>query len=309
MALLFDGIKGFFTAQPRIHAAFQFSSGYLSGVQMDTKNRDVRNHFIQTLEPGLIQESFAAENIRDADAVRKILSPRVRRMSKADNRAALLLPELSQKSFIFQFDGLPKSHQDRTEIVRYRIKKQMPMLPEDAQLSYDIMGGEKPRILAVVARRAVIREYENLFAGEGFKVGMAGVPIISLVGLIDRKREKDFLLVSIEEGSFSLLASVRSDVVLCRQKASIRTRPLEAEERISGIVKDIDNTVNFIEDHESRRIEEVWLRVGLIRNRDEIVDGLRSGLPFPVRHIESQLKVRLSDEEKGLLSPALGQLL
>jgi hypothetical protein len=309
MAVFFEGIKAFFSSPPRVQSAFQFNAGYLSGLQMDSKSRDIKNYFILSLEPGMIEESFAGRNIPDVEALRKKLSVELRKMNKTENRTAVLLPELCQKSFIFQFDGLPKSYQEKVEVVRFRIKKQMPMLPEDAHLSFDIMDGEKPRVLAVVARRAVIKEYQDLFSGEGFRVGMVGVPIISLAGLIDRKREKDFLLVSIEEGSFSLLASVRSEVVLCRQKASIRSRPLEAEDRIEGIIQDIENTVNFIEDHESRRIEEVWIRTGLIRNKKEILAGLGGRLAFPIRRIEGQLKVRLSDEEKDLLSPALGQLL
>ena len=309
MALFFDGIKAFFSSQPRVQSAFQFNSGYLSGVQLDPKNRGIKNFFIEPLEPGIIKESFAGQNMPDVEALKKTLSVQLQKMNKTENRVALLLPELCQKSFVFQFDGLPKSHQERIDVVRFRIKKQMPMLPEDAQLSFDIMDGEKPRVLAAVARRAVIKEYEDLFSGEGLRIGMVGVPIISLAGLIDRKREKDFLLVSIEESSLSLLASVRSEVVLCRQKASIRSRPLDAEERVVGIIQDIENTVNFIEDHESRRIEEVWLRIGLIRNKKEILEGLVSRLDYPIRRIDAQLKFRLSDEEKDLLSPVLGQLL
>ena len=47
----------------------------------------------------------------------------------------------------------------------------------------------------------------------------------------------------------------------------------------------------------------------MIRNKKEILEGLVSRLDYPIRRIDAQLKFRLSDEEKDLLSPVLGQLL
>lgn len=309
MTFFVDRIKSFFSTYPSVHSAIQFNPGYISGIQMDSKTGEIKNYFVQQLEPGLIKASFSGKNVADPKMLGKKLAAGLWKTGKADGYAAVLMPEICHKSFVFTFDKLPKSLREQEEIIRFRIKKQMPVLSEDTRLSYDVFDGEKVRVIAVLARRSVIKEYEDLIKEGGLKVGVVGVPIISLANLIDRKKEKDFLLVSIEETSHSMIASVGSEVVLCRQKASALTRFSGKEKRVNILIQDIENTMNFIEDHETKRIDEIWIRLGLIREKENVLAELNSGFSCPVRRIESLVRDRLSGDEKDLLSPAIGQLL
>lgn len=308
MTVFIDRIKSFFSSSPSIHTAVQFNPGYISGIQLDSKSREIKNYFIQQLEPGMIRASFTGKNIADPKAICQKLSAGLKEAENSEGYAAVLMPEICQKSFVLPFDKLPKSPREQEEIIRFRIKKQMPVLSENTRLSFDVLNGDKVRVIAVLARRSVIEEYEDLIKEGGLKVGMVGVPIISLANLIDRKGEKDFLLVSIEEGSHSMIASVRSEVVLCRQKASVSGLSGEGG-RINSLIQDIENTMNFIEDHESKRIDEIWIRMGLIRDREKVLEELISRFSCPVRPIESRVRGRLPADEKDCLSPMFGQLL
>ena len=172
-----------------------------------------------------------------------------------------------------------------------------------------MFSGDRIRVVAALARSSVIREYEERLKAAGLKVGMVGVPIISLAGLLDTNKEKVLLLVNIEEGFHSMIAFVGSEVVLCRQKAWVSLRDPAKGDRLNTLKQDIGNTMNYIEDHESGRVDGIWIRLGMVRDKDQIAEELNAGFSCPVRRIESQITCDMSRDEKELFSPVIGQLL
>lgn len=305
-----DKFKIFFSQHPLPHSALQITSSYISGIHLSSKDKKLKSHFVLPLSWGTIQPSFEKTNIKDLLLLEKQIGEGVEKFSTYDHRAALLLPELSQRTFVFSFDSLPATSKEREQFIRFRVKKQMPLLSEDVRMSYDVVKAkDKKRVILTLARAAVVNEYENFFSQFQLKIRLVGVPILALANLIDLGKERDFFLINIEKDSFGLLAVTDSELFLYRQKPLMGgRREGRLTESIQNIVQEIENTAQFIQDKERREIACIWVRFGLLESELEIFSQLESGLRIPVKKAESLVDFRLREQEKRILAPLLGQV-
>jgi hypothetical protein len=72
-------------------------------------------------------------------------------------------------------------------------------------------------------------------------------------------------------------------------------------------VKEVENTVNFVEDREKRKIRSFWVRLGLLEE-ERILSQLQERSSLPVTGIESRLTANIGLREKKILSPLIGQI-
>lgn len=310
MNLISAKFKNFFTAHPLPHSAIQVTSTYISGIQLSVKDRKLKNHFVLPVSGGIIQPSFEKANIKDSSLLQKIITEGVKKYNMYDHGLALLLPELSQRTFVFSFDALPVASKEREQLIRFRVKKQMPLLSEDVRISYDVLQTkESKKIISSLARSTVVCDYENFFGQLHLKIKSVGLPLMGLANLVNWNKEKDFFLINIEKDSFGLLAVTDSDPSLYRQKPLIaRQDENSLLERVQNIVQEIENTVQFIQDKEKREIASIWIRFGLLESEKELLSNLESRLDLPIENIESLVSHNLPKQDKGILAPLIGHL-
>lgn len=309
---LMNRIKDYFYQQPLPFSAVQLTSHYFSGIHVSSRENRILHHFILPIEPDIIQPSFYKKNIMNETLLEPSIKEGIKRLHLSDHKIAFLLPESSQKAFIFSFDSFPSSAAEREQIIRFRIKKKMPLIPDDARLDFDmIQSNHNVMVVASIARTSVIKEYEDLFRHFKLKVGVIDVPFLSLTNLLNKEKENDVLIINIEGDSFTLIGFIDSRLVLYRQKSMVfNSRNMKSmAQGIDVLIQEIENTTNFIEDREKRKISSLWIRVGLIDSDDELFSHLSEKLAFPVKGIESLLDHRLPLKEKRILSPLIGQLL
>ena len=310
MGLFLDWFKDFFTKQPFPHAAFHLTSRYVSGIRVSPKDGRIMNHFILPLEKGLIQPSFEKKNIKNPALLEKKINKELGKLHLHDHKVACLLPELSLRAFVFSFGSLPSSRPEREQVIRFRIKKQLPLLPQDARFSFDVIkSNDSMKIFVAVARALIIQEYEELFSQFNLKIRTVGVPILGLHSLLNTEKEKDLLLINIEEDSLCLTAIIDSEIVLYRMKPILSFGQDETSEvrRVENIVKEVENTVNFVEDREKRKIQSLWVRLGLFEE-EKVLSQLQERSSLPVTGIESRLTAKIGLKEKKILSPLIGQI-
>jgi len=308
---IWDKIKYFFSEQPLPHSALHVSSRYLSGIRVSPNDKKLKHHFVFPFPEDVILSSFHKKNIMDSTALEKIVQQGLAKLHMVDRKIVLLLPELSQKTFVLSFDSMPASPKEREQIILFRIKKQIPILPKDTRLSYStIQSNSKKRVLATIARSAVVEEYEEVFSRLNLKVRVVGVPSLNLYNLIDSEKDKDFILVDLERDVFSLLAVTNSAISFYRQKPitlGLSDQTVSMDEWMD-IVQEVENTAQFVENKEQRKIKCLWIRTGEFSSAEDILSSLKDRCQCPVKTIESSLKFNLPPEEKRLLAPLLGQL-
>lgn len=310
MTPFIDKIKYFFTEQPLPHSAIQVSSHYLSGIHVSPNDRKLKSHFVLPFSEDVITSSFHKKNIKDSAALERIAKMGLSKLHMTDHKIVLLLPELSQKTFVFSFDSLPSSPKEKEQIILFRIKKQVPVLPKDTRMSYDVIkSNAKKRVLATIARSAIVEEYEEVFGRLRLKVMVVGVPSLNLYNLIDSEKDRDFILLDLERDVFSLLAITNSEISFYRQKPITEV----AEQNVStdewmDIVQEVENTAQYVENKEKRKIKCLWVRTGLFGSAEAILSVLQERCQCPVRTIESSFESNLPPEELRLITPLLGQL-
>ncbi|MCJ7578910.1 MAG: hypothetical protein MUP98_00065 [Candidatus Aminicenantes bacterium] len=305
-----DKTKGFFFDQPKPLAAFQMASNYVTGVQLSSRDKKIESFFTLLLEEGIIEPSFYRNNIKKRDLLSKLFDREMKKFLLTDRRVVFVLPELSQKAFVLAFEKLPAQLKERDRLVQFRVKKQMPLLPDDARIAYSLIPTEnKVRVLASVARGSVIKEYEDFFDRLKIKVRSVGMPFEGLINLIGKK-EKNVMLVNIERDAFSLVGITSSEISLYRQKSfvleSIDEKSLQ--QKNADITLEIENTIRFLEDKENTKMSSLWVRTGLPGDGDLMLSDLASRLSIPVEGIDTCLPGDMGPNEKRLLSPLLGHI-
>lgn len=307
-----EKIKDFFTKQPLPNTGFQLTSHYITGIHISKKDKRIVNKFIYPLEKGVVLPSFDKKNIKDPDYLEKIIKNGMKNFRFYDRSIACFIPEVSLKTFVFSFDSLPASKNERMQVIRFRIKKKMPMLPEDVELSYDTLTGRNSEtIVATMVRNKLIQEYEEFFDRFNLKLKTIGVPSFCLYNLISEEEDKNTILINIEEDMLSMIGIIDSRIVLYRLKPYLieSLSELSVRERIQSILKEIENTVNFIEDKEKKKVDLLRIRWGLFQYDEAVISSVEEKLAFPVKKIGESINSHIDFKEKEIFSPLIGQLL
>lgn len=311
MARFLDRLKNYLTIPPLPSAAFQVSANQLSGICASPKEKKIKHHFISPLKDSVIQPSFDKKNLKDGEYLEEKIKKGKQMLHLSESKIACLIPERCLKVFVFSFASLPSAKMEREQIIRWQLKKQMPLLPDDARLSYEVIKSNKDvKIVVSLARASVVEEYEKLFAGAGLKLRVVGVSTLSLFNLLDRE-EGNLVVINLEEDYIALMAVLNSEIVMYRIKPFVleEKAALPVAQRIDDVVKEVENTVNFIEDREKKKIDSVRIRLGTANQKEEILSGLREHLSLPLKGIEASLASKLNFRESQILSPLIGQIL
>ena len=311
-ALIKERIIKYFTQPPVLHSSFYFSSGFVGGIHVSPKEKSLKSYFFSPLERGVIEPSFTKKNIKNAALLEEKLKEGLDKINLSDKKTACLVPELSLKAFVLSFDALPISSEERQQIVRFRIKKQMGFIPQDTRLSFhQIKSNRAQKLLVSLARSSIIEEYEDLLSRVGLKVQAVSSPLLGLYNVLKMEKEEDFLLINIEMDSLSLLAVISSEITLSRQKphATGRDAALSSREVVENIVNEVENTVRFIEDREKREVKSFYIRLGLPGAEEEMLSHLQKRCPFPLSRVDVVHTKNLNLREREVLSPLIGQIL
>jgi Tfp pilus assembly PilM family ATPase len=307
MSGLLDSLKDYFARGPVLSLSFMVTGRSLSCLYAPGRERRAGSQALLALKPGAVAPSFERANIKDTAELGEKIREALRRTQPAVREAALLVPESCLKSFILTFDEFPASAEERRELLLWRLKKQMPSLPEDVRLSFDLLGNGSPqRVFISVARPAVIGEYENMFAAGGLKVRSVGLPTLGLFNLLDRDREKDVLLANVEEDAVSLLAVLEGEPALYRFKPYLAGPGPNGPSLENSVIKEVAGTLTYLEDREKKTVKTLWLRGGLGADVSALAEAFQKKLSLPVRTLEPPASFGLTSRERHFLAPLLG---
>jgi len=311
MNLFWDKFVEFFSATPQLFSGFSISSNYLCGVCLSTKGKNIIDTYVSDIPEGVVQPSFIEKNIIEPEVLKEEFSKAARKMSLKGKDIALVFPELSQKTFTFSFDSLPGPSREREQIIRFRIKKGMPFLPEDARISYDLVPRDSGlRAVVILTRTNIIKEYDDFFQQFGFNVRKAVPPSVGLINLLGLGSEENCFLLNIEKESFSLSLYKGPEFILYRQKRfDFETGGTGSiQDKMEDIFEEVEKTLNFSAEGLDRREMKFWIRSG-IGGIDRFIENAERKFECSFHKVGASLDVSLDPEETDRLSPVLGVLL
>jgi hypothetical protein len=294
-------LRRYFTELPAPLAVFQVGASAFAGLRLPAREGGPVGRFVQPLPKGLVQPSLDRTNITDPGALEGLVIEGLTRLGLHSGPVALLLPELCARVFIVDLDSRPTSAREEEDVFRWRVKKQFPLLPEDARWSLATQpAGAGERIVGVMARAAVVQEYEALFARTRVRVRTVTLPSLSLARLLERTAENSVVQVNAEETALTVTALVGNVFSLHRLK------PLAADAAAAVVAQEAENTIHFLEDREQTKVQAVWVRSTLPDGEDGLIAALGERLGLPVRSSSALTASFLEPTEGRLLGPLAG---
>lgn len=291
-------------------AVFQVSPAFLSGIRVSRKDRSVRGGFVLPLPGRPISPSFDRANVTGAAAVEEAIAQGMKSLRISSGSIALLLPEPSVRVFVLSVESFPGPGRERDAFIRWRVGKQMPLIPDDARIDYAITPGRGPRkVIIAMARQTIVREYESLFEKSGLRPVLVTVPSLTLINLVGRNGPTNGILLNLEEETLTLLAVTDSGWVLFRQKGVGAPGSPGADERADNIVREAENTIRFLEDKEKERIERLWVRSAAVAERQGLIGRLKERIDLPLESVDYEAPAVWTEAQKALLAPLVGQIL
>jgi hypothetical protein len=149
---------------------------------------------------------------------------RLKGAAEGTDTAAVIVPTSWLRSFLIDVDRLPRREEELQDVVRWRLKKLLPVSPTDLRLSVVRLPeseGQR-RLLVMAGIERAMAGIEACFAAVGIEVGLITTRLFALVPRLGG--ETAAALVIQHEGSFlSLLLLVHGVPRLLRTKPLARS--------------------------------------------------------------------------------------
>ncbi len=138
-----------------------------------------------------------------------------------DRRAAVVVPTHWVRCFLVEPEDLPRRQADLQDVLRWRLKKLLPIAPADLRIAASIqspMGDTKSVLCSAVPEKAVA-QLESAFAGAGVSPGLV-LPRIFALATETASSDGHRVIVQQEDSVWSIVVIVNGGIRL------IRTKPL-----------------------------------------------------------------------------------
>jgi hypothetical protein len=135
-------------------------------------------------------------------------------------RAAVITPTGWFRSHLLTFDELPSSKDEMEDIVRWRLKRMLPIRPSELRLSISpAEGGDSQHgILCMVGIERALASLEAVFESKGIQIGQLTGLIFVLADTVQGAQSGVTLVVQHEESFLSFLLLVGGNPRLMRMK-------------------------------------------------------------------------------------------
>lgn len=260
---LLDSIQAIFRDPPPEYT-FEVSA---SGLAMSRTRPPAAVQFAP-LAPGVLSPSPVRENIANVpaftEALRKLIPATGGRRT-----AALILPDNAMRLAVLEFENLPEKDEERTALIRFRLRKTVPFDIDSAALSYQTQPGNK--VLVAVAAAGVIAQYEAPFRALGLEPGIVTPAALAILELLPATGS--WLMAHRNSGALSVLVMGNGILTLARSLELAE----DAGDPIDEIASDLYATRVYIEDQAGTKPESLYL-AGFGDTADRVATRLGSEL-------------------------------
>lgn len=198
------------------------------------------------LPAGAAAENFSASAIGAdvlTEALRQSLSGRA---DARPGRASLCLPDALFRVQTLEFDEFPSRSSDQARLILWRLEKAAAFNLAESVLRHQVLRRPKGvTVLACLAKKALIEQYEALLTGLGLEVSSIAPSSFAVANLYTRymtARSRSFAITHLTADSFATLVSDKGGVNFYRFKDVKRGGAAEVSGRFA---RDIADSLHF----------------------------------------------------------------
>ncbi len=222
------------SAAPAPPVAVELAAHRISAAGLETRAGvpTVVAHASEPLPPGALVAGLSGENLRERAVIAGALGRVLDKVGRP-RRIGLIVPDPVAKVSLVRFAQVPSDPHDLEQVVRWQVRKSAPFPIESAQVSY--FAGERTaegqEFVVSLARREVIREYEDLCDSAGTQAGIVDLSTFNVVNsvLASGPATGDWLLVNVA-ADYASMAILRGEHLIF-----FRTRGADAEETLGDL--------------------------------------------------------------------------
>ncbi len=268
------------------------------------------------LPPDVLEFSMLEPNIKDPEGLSAFLKQLLEQAGVRRRRIAVTLPDTLARLSVAELPEAPRSKNEVTDLLRFRLKKSLPFGTNEARICFAPVPGKTPSYLNGVMHEDVVSQYEKLLSGLGFHVGVVETSSLSLLNLwqtvADREipSSSDYFFVNAEEHYFSIILIRNRVPLLVRtlgQRTSSSNGPGNELYQLDDVVREIVPTLIFHREKlEGNDPAKVYFR-SLRPDLPQLPDVLEEQFGAPVERFDLLRVVAM--EEKLSMEESLGTLM
>jgi Tfp pilus assembly PilM family ATPase len=202
------------------------------------KGPDIRQVKSYRLPAGTFTESIVTPELSNEPALAETLR-RLRLESGKWDRVSLLLPDSWFRMNILELPSLPDKASEAFDVVRWSLKRTLPIPPEELRVTYEVMSktpaGVKIFVLSALDR--TLASVERIFSSAGFEVVLIeslGLNIWNAISVREAMTTRDRLFVYVRDGDFTTAVFRGGHPLFVRSRNLRGDRSLSQEIRLSA---------------------------------------------------------------------------
>ncbi len=204
------------------------------------------------LAPGCLVPDLTENNLRQRTEIVNALQEALGNVGTRSRDVIAVLPDAAVRVVLLDFETLPDNREEAESVVRFRLRKSLPFDVEKATVSYHAQTSSAGlRVVAAVALRSVIEEYEAAFLEAGFSPGVVLPSMLAALG--GAPGEHGTLVVKVDARTTSIAILDKQELLLFRTLENTRGVTINGEQ----LAEDVYPSVVFFQDTYSTNIEQI----------------------------------------------------
>jgi Tfp pilus assembly PilM family ATPase len=215
------------------------------------------------------------------------------------DKVSLLLPDAWFRMNIVDLPSLPEKEADATDVVRWSLKRTLPIPPEQLRVAYSVLSrdGGGAKVLVLSALEATLSAVERIFTATGLEIVLiepVGLNIWNAITVRENENAGDRIFFYLRDTDFTTAVFRGSQPLFLRSRNLSADRTLDQEIRLSAsYLRDALNVESFSScwvaggrgtDVQSTLAEEFNTQVRNVSLRDYVDDA-----PSGVADYEAEL--------------------
>src|SRR5215469_4834774 len=205
------------------------------------------------LAPGCVVPDLAENNLRQRNSVVKALRGALETVGGRARDVVAVVPDAAVRVVLLDFETLPSGQEEAEGVVRFRLRKSLPFDVDKAKVSYHAeAAGGGVRVIAAVALKNVIEDYEAAFREAGFSPGVVLPSMLAALGAAPA--DKPTLVVKVDAHTTSIAILDHGQLLLFRTLENMRGVTISGDQ-----LADVYPSVVFFQDTYNTNIEQIFV--------------------------------------------------
>lgn len=202
------------------------------------KGIDVVQARTYRLAPGTLKSGVVSPVVTDEASLAEIVRRIKRDAGKLDS-ISLLLPDAWFRINILEVQDLPPSRNEADQVVRWALKRSLPVRAEDLRIAHQTVGKTdgKTRILVMAALETTLAALERLFQAEGIRVVLiepVGMNIWNAITVREAPTQHDRIFIYLRNSEFTTAVFRGATPIFVRSRKLTSERTIEQEIKLSA---------------------------------------------------------------------------